>query len=294
MYRSNPLNLMWLVPTEGSETKNVKSDLSRLGRVFLFWLLKGDENLLEFQNVTFQYEGDEAPMMTDLSFSVEDGDFVSIIGASGCGKSTIFRLINGLEKLQQGEVLVDGKPVSHLKQYSAFMPQKDLLFPWRTIEQNICLPMELAGVSKEEQEKRCKEVLEQVGLLEYLKKYPKDLSGGMKQRVSFARTLLSGADMLLLDEPFSALDFLTRVDMQEWLLKQREHYRKTILFITHDVEEAIFLSKKIFVIQDRPFSSMEMVEVPLPEKRDRSDLKRPEIVELKEQLIGKLRRSVTV
>lgn len=250
--------------------------------------------MLEFRNVTFQYEGDEAPMMQNLSFSVAEGEFVSIIGASGCGKSTIFRLINGLEQLQQGEILVDGKPISQLKQYSAFMPQKDLLFPWRTIEKNICLPMELAGVNQAEQEKRCKEVLEQVGLLEYRKKYPKDLSGGMKQRVSFARTLLSGADMLLLDEPFSALDFLTRVDMQEWLLHQREHYKKTILFITHDVEEAIFLSQKIFVIQDRPFSSMEMVEVPLPQQRNRSDLKRPEIVELKEQLIGKLRRSVNV
>lgn len=250
--------------------------------------------MLAFKNVTFQYEGDETPMMRNLSFSVEEGDFVSIIGASGCGKSTIFRLINGLEKLQQGEITVDGKSIGQLKQYSAFMPQKDLLFPWRTIEQNICLPMELAGVEKKEQERRCGEVLEQVGLLDYRKKYPKDLSGGMKQRVSFARTLLSGADMLLLDEPFSALDFLTRVDMQEWLLKQREHYNQTILFITHDVEEAIFLSQKIFVIQDRPFSSMEMVEVPLPQKRDRSDLKRPEIVELKEQLIGKLRRSVSV
>lgn len=100
--------------------------------------------------------------------------------------------------------------------------------------------------------------------------------------------------MLLLDEPFSALDFLTRVDMQEWLLKQWAYYHKTILFITHDVEEAIFLSHKIFVIQERPFSCMETVEVPLPQKRDRSDLKRPEIVELKEQLIGKLRRSVSL
>lgn len=233
-------------------------------------------------------------MMRQLSFSVEDGEFVSIIGASGCGKSTIFRLINGLEHLQEGEILVDGKPISQLKQYSAFMPQKDLLFPWRTIEKNICLPLELAGVAPAEQERRCTEVLEQAGLLEYRKKYPRELSGGMKQRVSFARTLLAGADMLLLDEPFSALDFLTRVDMQEWLLRQREHYKKTILFITHDVEEAIFLSEKIFVIQDRPFSSMEMVEVPLGEKRNRSDLKRPEIVELKEQLIGKLRRSVKV
>lgn len=250
--------------------------------------------MLEFKNVSFRYDVDEFAMMENLSFSVEDGDFVSIIGASGCGKSTIFRLINGLEKPQKGEILVDGKPISSLKQYSAFMPQKDLLFPWRTIEKNICLPMELAGVPQKEQEARCKEVLEQVGLLDYIKKYPKDLSGGMKQRVSFARTLLSGADMLLLDEPFSALDYLTRVEMQEWLLHQWEHYDKTILFITHDVEEAVFLSQKIFVIQDRPFSSMEMVEVPLSYPRDRSDLKRPEIVELKEQLIGKLRRSVSL
>ncbi len=250
--------------------------------------------MLEFKNVSFRYAVDDFSMMEDLSFSVEDGEFVSIIGASGCGKSTIFRLINGLEKPQKGEILVDGKPIASLKQYSAFMPQKDLLFPWRTIEKNICLPMELAGVPQKEQEARCRDVLEQVGLLDYMKKYPKDLSGGMKQRVSFARTLLSGADMLLLDEPFSALDYLTRVEMQEWLLHQWEHYDKTILFITHDVEEAVFLSQKIFVIQDRPFSSMEMVEVPLSYPRDRSDLKKPEIVELKEQLIGKLRRSVSL
>ena len=223
--------------------------------------------MLEFKNVSFRYAVDEFPMMENLSFSVEAGDFVSIIGASGCGKSTIFRLINGLEQLQKGEILVNGRPIREQKQYSAFMPQKDLLFPWRTIEKNICLPMELAGVPAAEQAKRCKEVLAQVGLSEYMKKYPKDLSGGMKQRVSFARTLLSGADMLLLDEPFSALDYLTRVEMQEWLLEQWEHYHKTILFITHDVEEAVFLSKKIFVIQDRPFSSMEMVEVPLPAHR---------------------------
>lgn len=234
------------------------------------------------------------PMLRRLSFSVADGDFVSVIGASGCGKSTIFRLINGLERAAEGEILVDGKPISALRRYSAFMPQKDLLFPWRTIEKNICLPMELAGVPQEEQNRRCGEVLEEVGLAAYRQKYPKDLSGGMKQRVSFARTLLSGADLLLLDEPFSALDYLTRVEMQEWLLRQWAHYEKTILFITHDVEEAIFLSQKIFVIQERPISAMEMVEVPLGQNRSRDDLKRPEIVELKERLIDKLRRSVRV
>ena len=248
--------------------------------------------MLQFENVSFRYAEDDFDMMRNLNFQVEDREFVSIIGASGCGKSTIFRLINGLEKLQQGRILVDGRPVQELKNYSAFMPQKDLLFPWRTIEKNICLPVELAKVPKAEQEKRCKEVLEQVGLSEYAKKYPKDLSGGMKQRVAFARTLLSGADMLLLDEPFRALDYLTRVDMQEWLLHQWEHYHKTILFITHDVEEAIFLSKTIFIIQDRPFSQMERVEVPLSYPRNREDLKRPDIVELKETLIEKLRRSV--
>lgn len=248
--------------------------------------------MLQFENVSFRYAEDDFDMMRNLHFQVEDGEFVSIIGASGCGKSTIFRLINGLEALQQGRILVDGRPVQELKHYSAFMPQKDLLFPWRTIEKNICLPMELAKVPRAEQEKRCKEVLAQVGLAEYAQKYPKDLSGGMKQRVAFARTLLSGADLLLLDEPFSALDYLTRVDMQEWLLHQWEHYHKTILFITHDVEEAIFLSRTIFIIQDRPFSQMERVEVPLPYPRNREDLKRADIVELKETLIEKLRRSV--
>ena len=141
--------------------------------------------MLEFKDVSFRYAVDEQPMMENLSFSVEKGDFVSIIGASGCGKSTIFRLINGLEQLQEGEILVNGRPIREQKQYSAFMPQKDLLFPWRTIEKNICLPMELAGVPAAEQAKRCREVLAQVGLSEYMKKYPKDLSGGIKQRVSF-------------------------------------------------------------------------------------------------------------
>lgn len=250
--------------------------------------------MLEFRDISFRYAQDEQPMMENLNFQVKDRAFVSIIGASGCGKSTIFRLINGLEKPDAGQILVDGKPVQSLKNYSAFMPQKDLLFPWRTIEKNICLPMELAKVSAKEQKKRCEAVLRQAGLADYAQKYPKDLSGGMKQRVSFARTLLSGADMLLLDEPFSALDYLTRVEMQEWILHQWEHYHKTILFITHDVEEAIFLSKRVFIIKDRPFSEMELVDIPLAYPRNREDLKRPDIVELKEQMIEKLRRSVSL
>lgn len=246
--------------------------------------------MLEFRNVTFKYDEDEEPMMRDLSFSVGDGEFVSVIGASGCGKSTIFRLINGLEKPQSGEILVNGKPIETQKNYSSFMPQKDLLLPWRTIEKNVCLPMEIMKVPADKQKKACKEALEQVGLSGYADKYPKDLSGGMKQRVAFARTLLAGADMLLLDEPFSALDYLTRVDMQEWLLSQWQNSGKSIIFITHDVEEAVFLSKRIFVIQDRPFSSMESVEIPMNYPRKREELKRADIADLKETLISKLRK----
>ncbi len=248
--------------------------------------------MLEFRNVTFQYDEDAVPMMTDLSFTVNDGEFVSVIGASGCGKSTLFRLINGLEKPQSGEIDVNGISIEKQKNYSSFMPQKDLLLPWRTIEKNVCLPMEIMKVPKDKQKEKCKEVLKQVGLLDYMNKYPKDLSGGMKQRVAFARTLMVGADMLMLDEPFSALDYLTRVDMQEWLLSQWQDSGKTIIFITHDVEEAVFLSKRIFVIQDRPFSSMESVEVPMDYPRKREDLKRPEVADLKEQLISKLRKKV--
>lgn len=248
--------------------------------------------MLEFKNVSFEYAEDDYAMINDLSFSVNDGEFVSVIGASGCGKSTLFRLINGLEKPQSGEILVDGKPIQKQKNYSSFMPQKDMLFPWRTIEKNVCLPMEIMRIPKNEQEIRCRDVLKQVGLLEpidYRKKFPKDLSGGMKQRVAFARTLLAGANMLLLDEPFSALDYLTRVDMQEWLLDQWQDSGKTIIFITHDVEEAVFLSKRIFVIQDRPFSSMECVDVPMDYPRKREELKQPEVIDLKEMLISKLR-----
>ena len=201
--------------------------------------------MLTFKNVTFRYPEDETAMMENLSFHVERGAFVSLIGASGCGKSTVFRLINRLLEPQNGEIFVDGKEIHQIRSYAGYMPQKDLLFPWRTIEKNLCLPMEIQKIGREEQKERVPRVLEQVGLEGYRNKYPKDLSGGMRQRISFARTLLTEADLMLLDEPFSALDALTRMDMQEWLLHQWEHFHKTIVFITHDVEEAVFLSKKI-------------------------------------------------
>lgn len=248
--------------------------------------------MLEFRNVTFKYKENDHTMLKELSFSVRKGEFISIIGASGSGKSTIFRLINGLEKAESGEIFINENSINNMKNYSAYMPQKDLLFPWRTIGENLSLPMELQKIKKSDREKRVIDILKEVGLSEYKDKFSKDLSGGMKQRVSFARTLLTGSELLLLDEPFSALDSLTKISMQEWLLEEWKHFNKTILFITHDVEEAIFLSKSIFVIQDRPIVHLERIEIPLEYPRSRSLLQRPEIMELKENLISRLRQKV--
>jgi len=248
--------------------------------------------MLSFNRVDFAYPGETEKILEGLSFQVQDGEFISILGASGGGKSTLFRLLNGLETIQGGSIEIDGKNIRDLKNYCSYMPQKDLLFPWRTVEQNVMLPMEIAGVDKAKRKEECAHMLRRVELSEYAEKYPRDLSGGMRQRVSFARTLCAGADLLLLDEPFSALDSITRITLQEWLLRQWGKFSRTVLFITHDVEEAIFLSQKIYVITERPIRSLEQIEVPLPYPRSREMLLQPEIMRLKEELIHALRQKV--
>ena len=296
--------------------------------------------MLDFEQVVFQYPVEDFSIIDHLSFHVERGEFVSIIGASGCGKSTIFRLINRLLPTKSGTIRVAGRIVAgdgaaasahgapdhtgaetaaarteagaestesgkkeapqgkrpaaaHNRAVCGYMPQQDLLFPWRTVEENLCLPMELqGGIPKEEQHRRARKALEDVGLAGKGDKRPSELSGGMRQRAAFARTLLTGSDLLLLDEPFSALDYLTRIEMREWLLGQWERERKTVLFITHDVEESIFLSGRVLVAEKTPITSLTSVEIPLGYPRTMESLARPEIQELKETLIGKLRTAV--
>lgn len=244
--------------------------------------------MLEFQSVSFRYPQDDYWMMQNLSFTIEDGAFVSIIGSSGCGKSTIFRLIDGLEVPSSGQILWDGVPVDAAHRAGAYMPQKDLLFPWRTVGDNVALPLEIRRMPKKEQQAQVDAMLQKVGLLAYRDRYPRDLSGGMRQRAAFARTLLTGSSLLLLDEPFSALDSLTKISMQQWLLGEWEREKKTILFVTHDVEEAIFLSDRILVVYDRPITHLVAYPVDLPHPRQRSDLKQEAIQNLKERLIQEL------
>ena len=242
--------------------------------------------MLEFDNVCFQYDVDDYAIMDKLSFQIQDGEFVCVIGPSGCGKSTIFRLVNKLLTPDAGRVLVNGQQIESLKNYCGYMPQHDLLFPWRTVRENVMLPMEIqGGYTKAEMLERADEALASVGLSDWGQKSPRELSGGMRQRAAFARTVLTGSDLLLLDEPFSALDYLTRLSMREW---QRD--QKTVLFITHDVEEALFLSGRILVVESTPMTHLRSIEVPAGYPRTREELARPEILSLKEDLIQMLRR----
>ncbi|EJQ41987.1 MULTISPECIES: ABC transporter ATP-binding protein [Bacillus] len=246
------------------------------------------KNILQFHNVSFHY--DEKPIIDELNASIQDKEFVSIIGPSGCGKSTLFRLITGLEEASTGQIeLTETK--SHPVGY---MPQKDMLLPWRTIIENAALPLECQGVEKKEAQVKAKELLHKFGLQGYEKKYPKDLSGGMRQRVSFIRTLLTGGEILLLDEPFSALDALTKASLQEWLFEQWKEWEKTILFITHDVEEALFLSNRILVVENQPIATLTERIVPLDRNRTRKDLYKPEVLALKEEILSMLQRQVLV
>ena len=252
-------------------------------------------SILRFDNVSYQYPSEDFDIIDRLSFSVEPGSFHCINGVSGCGKSTIFRMTNGLLQPKSGTICVNGTPVTGQKHYCGYMPQKDMLFPWRTIGENLALPLEIQRkYTKVEQRELIDAALADVGLAGCRDKRPDELSGGMRQRAAFARTMLTGSDLLLLDEPFSALDFLTRISMQEWLLDQWQRHKKTILFITHDVEEAVFLSSGVLVIEETPIRALREIPVTMDYPRTRQDLTRPEIVALREQLVDMLRKQVVV
>ena len=248
---------------------------------------------LEFDHVSYRYPEDDFDIIDDLSFSVEPGSFHCVVGVSGCGKSTVLRLTCGLLRPKSGTIRINGAPIQGQSRCCGYMPQRDLLFPWRTVGENLALPLEIrGGYTKAQRRELAEAALEDVGLAGCAGKFPGELSGGMRQRAAFARTMLAGGGLLLLDEPFSALDYLTRVSMQEWLLEQWEKHRKTILFITHDVEEAVFLSGSVLAVDRTPIRRLAEFPVPAPYPRTRAGLARREAVALREELIEMLKRQV--
>ena len=243
--------------------------------------------------LTYQAPDGEVAALRDVTFGVADGEFVSIVGPSGCGKSTLLALIAGIERPSGGEVLVDGEPVRAPTGKAGLMPQRDQLFDWRTIWGNVTLGLEIRHENTPARRDAVRALLTQYRLDGFARKLPNQLSGGMRQRCALIRTLATSPDVLLLDEPFSALDFLTRITMQEWLLDQWERDSKTVLFITHDVEEAIFLSGRVLVVEDTPIRRLRSFEVPAPYPRTRACLTEPRMLELRENLISLLRREVS-
>lgn len=224
---------------------------------------------LSIQNVnkSFTVDGQKVDVLKDINLEVQEGEFIAIVGHSGCGKSTLLKIIAGLEKNDTGLVTVDGKEVNGPGMDRGMIFQEHRLFPWMSIEKNVQLG--LKGLSKEEKTKLSNQYLELVKLSEFKKAYPSQLSGGMSQRAAIARSLVSQLEVLLLDEPFGALDALTKIELQEELLKIRERFHNTMLMVTHDIEEAVYLADRIVVMSARPGRIKDVIKVELGTYRDR-------------------------
>jgi ABC-type nitrate/sulfonate/bicarbonate transport system ATPase subunit len=216
----------------------------------------------------FPAAGGEPVLALDgLDLVADPGEFAAVIGPSGCGKSTLFHILAGLEEPTAGEVLIDGKVVADRLGACAFMPQRDGLLPWRRIIDNATIGLELAGVPRREARARAEPLLERFGLGGFARAWPWQLSGGMRHRAAFLRTVLIGKPAMLLDEPFGALDGITRSDLQQWLLEVWAEVESTVLLITHDVTEAVFLADRVYVISPRPGRVSATIPIDLPRPR---------------------------
>lgn len=245
-------------------------------------------------HVSFKERRRKLPVLNGLSLTVKKGEFVAIVGPSGCGKSTLFHIIGGLLTPQNGDVFMNGKQVTGERGHISYMPQQPALFPWRTIEDNVLLAGEVASsaafaapgaqpAARAEALAAARQWLGSVGLAGFERAYPHQLSGGMQQRAAFLRALLSPQELMLLDEPFSALDALTRSDMQRWLLDIWEQNRRSVLFITHNIEEAL-LADRVYVLSNRPAAVLHEVQVPFDRPRQETITEEPAFLERKRQI----------
>jgi ABC-type nitrate/sulfonate/bicarbonate transport system ATPase subunit len=236
-------------------------------------------------SMTFRTPAGNFAALAPITLSIPQGRFASLIGPSGCGKSTIFNIIAGLLEPSGGRVMIDGVDATGTIGRVGYMLQKDLLLPWRTVLDNVILGMEIQAVPLRAARERALPLLRRYGLsgFEYL--YPSSLSGGMRQRAALLRTLLFDTDVILLDEPFGALDAQTKLQMQEWLMALWSDFGKTVLFVTHDVEEAIYLSDELHVMGTRPGRIIAHIPVNLPRPRLRGSALTPEFLVIKERCL---------
>ncbi|MDI7860685.1 ABC transporter ATP-binding protein [Rhizobiaceae bacterium n13] len=243
-----------------------------------------DSSVVSARNLCLTYETSDGPVhaLSNVDLDIRKGEFVSFIGPSGCGKTTFLRVIADLEKKSSGTITVNGMTPEQAREKRAYgyVFQAAALYPWRTIEKNVALPLEIMGFSAAEKKKRIEQTLDLVNLTGFGKKYPWQLSGGMQQRASIARALAFDADLLLMDEPFGALDEIVRDHLNEQLLKLWKRTDKTICFVTHSIPEAVYLSTKIVVMSPRPGRVTDIIDSPLPLERPLDIRETPEFLEV--------------
>jgi len=241
------------------------------------------------RQVSHRFPGDPpVEVLAGVSFTAAAGEFVSLVGPSGCGKSTLLRILAGLVVPSEGEVEVGGEAVAGRAGRAAFMPQRDLLMPWRRALANATLGAEVAGVPKAEARARAGALFERFGLAGFERAWPAQLSGGMRQRLALLRTFLMPRDLLLLDEPFGALDAITRREMQAWLAGVWLADRRTVLFVTHDIDEALVLSDRVLVMSPRPGRLVDAVPVPFRHPRPPETTFEPAFTDLRVRLLRAL------
>lgn len=251
--------------------------------------LPARENIIELRNIGQSYDGGNNWIIKGLDMLIEDkpdqGQFVVLLGASGSGKSTLLRYIAGLQTPTEGEVLIKGKPVSD-KQRVSMVFQEYSSLPWMTVLDNVGLALNYKGISKKERYARSMEMIELVGLAGHEKKYAQypALSGGQLQRVAIARSLIANPEIVLMDEPFGALDIRTRIQMQDMLIDLWARFHSTIIFVTHDINEAVYLADDIFIMKSPPSKIVEHIDIDLPIRRDRSTKRDAHFTELVHQV----------
>ncbi|NKW96815.1 ABC transporter ATP-binding protein [Bacillus toyonensis] len=240
---------------------------------------------LQIKDIVKSFDGKN--VLANISASIQEGEFVSFVGPSGCGKSTLLNMIASVEEPTSGEVFYNEEHVRK-QDVVSYMPQQDLLLPWRSALQNIVLPLEIEGKSKKQRLTEGMEALKQFELDEYADHYPDALSGGMRQRISFLRTYLCEKLIMLLDEPFGKLDAFTKMEVHSWLLNSWHQEKQTIVMVTHDLDEAILLSDRVFILSQRPASIVGEVQVKLPRPRTMDMLTSLELKKDKEEILSVL------